>query len=245
MENKAEAIKPYNDKGSKKEQVATMFNNIAHRYDFLNRSLSMGIDILWRKKTIAQLKELKPKVILDVATGTGDLALEAMSLDPEKIIGLDISVGMLEIGREKIAKRKLSDKIEMIEGDSENLPFEDNTFDAVTVAFGVRNFEDLMKGMKEIHRVLRPNGKLVVLEFSQPKSFPIKHLYWFYFNNILPTFGKLLSKDASAYTYLPESVKAFPSGQDFLDVLTKVGFKRNTSQPLTFGISSIYTGLKA
>jgi len=245
MENKAEAVKPYNAQDSKKDQVATMFNNIAHRYDFLNRSLSMGIDILWRKKTIAQLKELQPKMILDVATGTGDVALEAMSLNPDKIIGLDISVGMLEVGKEKIAKRNLSHKIEMVEGDSENLPFADNTFDAVTVAFGVRNFENLMKGMKEINRVLRPGGKLVVLEFSQPKKFPIKQLYWFYFNNILPTFGKLLSKDASAYTYLPESVKAFPDGQNFLNVLIEAGFKHNTSKPLTFGISSIYTGLKS
>lgn len=222
-----------------------MFNNIAHKYDFLNRSLSMGIDIIWRKKAIAQLKELKPKTILDVATGTGDVALEAMSLKPEKIIGIDISVGMLELGKQKIAKRQLSDKIEMVVGDSENLPFEDNKFDAVTVAFGVRNFENLLKGLKEINRVLRPGGKLVVLEFSQPKAFPVKQLYWFYFNNILPLFGKMLSKDDSAYTYLPESVKAFPDGADFLNVMTKAGFQSNTSKTLTFGISSIYTGLKA
>ncbi|MDP6909841.1 MAG: bifunctional demethylmenaquinone methyltransferase/2-methoxy-6-polyprenyl-1,4-benzoquinol methylase UbiE [Flavobacteriales bacterium] len=245
IQNKAEAVKPYHQDGSKKEQVASMFNNIAHKYDFLNRSLSMGIDILWRKKTIKQLKELQPKMILDVATGTGDLALEAMSLNPEKIIGLDLSVGMLEIGKEKVAKRNLSERIEMVEGDSENLPFEDNTFDAVTVAFGVRNFENLLKGLKEINRVLRPNGKLVVLEFSQPKNFPIKQLYWFYFNNILPLFGKLLSKDDSAYTYLPESVKAFPDGQNFINVMNEAGFKRNTSKPLTFGIASIYSGLKS
>lgn len=245
IENKAEKVKPYNEQGSKKEQVANMFNNIAHKYDFLNRSLSMGIDIIWRKKAIAQLKEIQPKVILDVATGTGDVALEAMSLKPEKIIGVDISTGMLELGRQKIAKRGLSEKIEMVEGDSENLPFQDNTFDAVTVAFGVRNFENLLKGLKEINRVLRPGGKLVVLEFSQPKAFPIKQLYWFYFNNILPLFGKMLSKDDSAYTYLPESVKAFPDGQEFVKVMTEAGFQRNTSKTLTFGISSIYTGLKA
>ena len=245
IENKAEKVKPYNEQGSKKEQVANMFNNIAHKYDFLNRSLSMGIDIIWRKKAIAQLKEIQPKMILDVATGTGDVALEAMNLNPDKIIGLDISTGMLELGREKIAKRNLSAKIDMVEGDSENLPFEDNKFDAVTVAFGVRNFENLLKGLKEINRVLRPGGKLVVLEFSQPKNFPIKQLYWFYFNNILPLFGKMLSKDDSAYTYLPESVKAFPDGQNFLNVMNEAGFKSSTSKTLTFGISSIYTGLKS
>ena len=244
IENKAEKVKPYNEQGSKKEQVANMFNNIAHKYDFLNRSLSMGIDIIWRKKAIAQLKEIQPKMILDVATGTGDVALEAMNLNPEKIIGVDISTGMLALGREKIAKRNLTTKIDMVEGDSENLPFEDNKFDAVTVAFGVRNFENLLKGLKEINRVLRPGGKLVVLEFSQPKACPIKQLYWFYFNNVLPLFGKLLSKDDSAYTYLPESVKAFPDGQDFLSVMTEAGFQSNTSKTLTFGISSIYTGLK-
>lgn len=245
IENKAEKVKPYNEQGSKKEQVANMFNNIAHKYDFLNRSLSMGIDIIWRKKAIAQLKEIQPKIILDVATGTGDVALEAMSLNPDRIIGLDISTGMLELGREKIAKRNLSAKIDMVEGDSENLPFEDNKFDAVTVAFGVRNFENLLKGLKEINRVLRPGGKLVVLEFSQPKNFPIKQLYWFYFNNILPLFGKMLSKDDSAYTYLPESVKAFPDGQNFLDVMNQAGFKDSKAKTLTFGISSIYTGLKS
>jgi demethylmenaquinone methyltransferase/2-methoxy-6-polyprenyl-1,4-benzoquinol methylase len=245
MENKAESVKPYHEDGSKKKQIATMFDNIAHRYDFLNRSLSMGIDIIWRKKAIAQLKEIQPKIILDVATGTGDLALEAMSLNPEKIIGVDISVGMLALGKEKIAKKNLQHKIEMVEGDSEKLPFQDNTFDAVTVAFGVRNFENLLKGLKEINRVLKPTGKLVVLEFSQPKTFPVKQLYWFYFNNILPTFGRMLSKDASAYTYLPESVKAFPDGEAFLKVMTAAGFQSNTSKLLTFGISSIYTGVKA
>lgn len=244
VENKAEKVKPYNEQGSKKEQVANMFNNIAHKYDFLNRSLSMGIDIIWRKKAIAQLKELKPKTILDVATGTGDVALEAMSLNPERITGIDISVGMLELGRQKVAKRNLSQKIELLEGDSENLPFADNNFDAVTVAFGVRNFENLLKGLTEINRVLRPGGKLVVLEFSQPRSFPIKQLYWFYFNNILPLFGKMLSKDDSAYTYLPESVKVFPDGAQFLSVMKQAGFAESRQKTLTFGIASIYTGTK-
>lgn len=244
IENKAEAVKPYSKDGSKTKQIATMFDNIAHRYDFLNRSLSMGIDIIWRKKAIAQLKELKPKNILDVATGTGDFALEAMSLNPERITGVDISVGMLELGKQKIAKKNLSDRIEMVVGDSENLPFEDNTYDAATVAFGVRNFENLQKGLTEINRVLRPGGKLVVLELSTPKKFPIKQLFGFYFNNILPLFGKLLSKDDSAYTYLPASVNAFPDGEDFKKVMTAAGFQHNTSRSLTFGICSLYTGIK-
>lgn len=205
----------------------------------------MGIDIIWRKKAIAQLKEIQPKTILDVATGTGDFALEAMSLNPDKITGVDISVGMLELGKEKIAKKKLSDKIEMVVGDSENLPFEDNTYDAATVAFGVRNFENLQKGLADIYRVLRPGGKLVVLELSTPTKFPIKQLFGFYFNNILPLFGKMLSKDDSAYTYLPESVNAFPDGEDFKKVMTAAGFERNTSRSLTFGICSLYTGVKA
>jgi demethylmenaquinone methyltransferase/2-methoxy-6-polyprenyl-1,4-benzoquinol methylase len=243
--NKAEAIKPYSEQGSKKEQVADMFNNIAHRYDFLNRSLSMGIDIIWRKKAIAQLKEIQPKLILDVATGTGDFALEAMSLNPDKVTGVDISVGMLELGKQKIAKKNLTSRIEMVEGDSENLPFQDNIYDAATVAFGVRNFENLLKGLTDIHRVLRPGGKLVVLELSTPKQFPIKQLFGFYFNNILPVFGKLLSKDDSAYTYLPQSVNAFPDGKDFLKVMEAAGFQRNTSKSLTFGICSLYTGIKA
>ena len=245
IENKAEAVKPYSEEGSKTQQIATMFDNIAHRYDFLNRSLSMGIDIIWRKKAIAQLKEIQPKTILDVATGTGDFALEAMSLNPDKITGVDISVGMLDLGKQKIAKKNLSNKIEMVVGDSENLPFEDNTYDAATVAFGVRNFENLQKGLTDINRVLRPGGKLVVLELSTPKKFPIKQLFGFYFNNILPLFGRLLSKDDSAYTYLPESVNAFPDGEDFKKVMAAAGFKDNTSKALTFGICSLYTGVKA
>lgn len=245
IENKAEAVKPYSEEGSKTQQIATMFDNIAHRYDFLNRSLSMGIDIIWRKKAIAQLKEIQPKTILDVATGTGDFALEAMSLNPDKITGVDISVGMLDLGKEKIAKKNLSNKIEMVVGDSENLPFEDNTYDAATVAFGVRNFENLQKGLADINRVLRPGGKLVVLELSTPTKFPIKQLFGFYFNNILPLFGRMLSKDDSAYTYLPESVNAFPDGEDFKKVMTAAGFERNTSRSLTFGICSLYTGVKA
>lgn len=238
-------VLPYKDKeSSKKEQVAEMFDNISSKYDFLNHFLSMGIDIRWRKKAIKYLKSLKPQSILDVATGTGDFAIEALSLNPEKITGVDISEGMLNVGKEKIRKKKLEKKIELLKGDSENLPFEDNNFDAATVAFGVRNFENLEKGLKEIHRVLKPNGKLVVLEFSKPTTFPFKQLYNFYFKAILPKIGNSIAKDQSAYTYLPESVQAFPNGPEFLKVLENVGYKNTLCKKLTFGISSIYIGEK-
>jgi demethylmenaquinone methyltransferase/2-methoxy-6-polyprenyl-1,4-benzoquinol methylase len=190
------------------------------------------------------LAEDKPKMILDVATGTGDFAIEALKLNPEKIIGVDISEGMLEVGRKKMKSKGHENVIELKTGDSENLPFEENKFDAVIVAFGVRNFENLEKGLKEIHRVLKPNGRTVVLEFSKPTSFPMKQLYAMYFNAILPKIGRAVSHDSSAYTYLPESVKAFPSGDDFLSVLSNLGFKNATCQPLTFGISSLYTATK-
>lgn len=221
-----------------------MFDNISRHYDFLNHFLSLGIDRIWRRRAISVLKPLKPRAILDVATGTGDFAIQALSLDPEKIIGVDISEGMLAIGRRKIEARRLSDKVALLRGDSENLEFEENKFDAVTVAFGVRNFENLEKGLAEILRVLRPGGMLVVLEFSRPVKFPIKQLYHFYFKTILPRIGRLVSKDRSAYTYLPESVEAFPDGTDFERILQKVGFKDTTCEKLTLGISSIYTGRK-
>lgn len=237
-------VKPYNQEDSKKEQVASMFNNIAKTYDFLNHFLSLGIDILWRKKAIKELKSINPKLILDVATGTGDFAFEALSLNPEKIIGVDISEGMLAIANDKIAKRKLSEKFEVRLGDSEKLLFDDNTFDAATVSFGVRNFENLDKGLSDINRVLKSGGKLVVLEFSNPKRFPIKQLYNFYSFQILPLFGKLFSNDAKAYTYLPESVKAFPDGVDFLDRMKSAGFNSTKCIVLGFGICSIYTGVK-
>lgn len=238
-------VVPYKGgKGSKKEQVAAMFNNISRRYDLLNHLLSLGIDIVWRKKAIKKLKNLKPGLILDVATGTGDLAIEAMSLKPDQIIGIDISEGMLQHGREKISKKGLSDRIELMVGDSENLPFEDNKFDAITVAYGVRNFENLEAGLKEMFRVLKPDGQMVVLEFSKPRSFPFKQLYNFYFRFILPFIGKVIAKDNSAYTYLPESVQHFPDGEDFLNILGKTGFNNTQWEPLTFGISSIYTGTK-
>ena len=239
------AVVPYKDQsGNKKSQVAQMFNNIAGNYDFLNHFLSAGIDIIWRRKAISLLKAARPKLMLDVATGTGDSAIEALRLKPDKIVGVDISEGMLAVGREKLAKKGLAHKIELQYGDSENLPFADNTFDAITVAFGVRNFENLEKGLAEMHRVLKPGGTAVVLEFSNPRSFPMKQLYQFYSGRILPLIGKFVSKDNAAYTYLPESVQAFPDGQAFLNIYEKVGFKSTKWHSLTFGISSIYTGQK-
>ena len=238
-------VLPYKEEQSaKKVQVAKMFDSISRNYDFLNHFLSLGIDKGWRRKAIRLLKPLQPKQVLDVATGTGDFAIEALNLDPDKITGVDISEGMLEIGRKKIVKRELSDKIELLKGDSENLPFGENNFDAVTVAFGVRNFENLEKGLKEILRVMRPGAMLVVLEFSKPRRFPFKQFYNFYFKFILPKIGRLVSKDKAAYTYLPESVEAFPDGAKFENILTKVGFKNTTCVSLTFGISSIYTARK-
>lgn len=239
-------VVPYkDDKSGKKEQVAKMFDNISHKYDFLNHFLSLGIDKLWRKKAIGMLEKASPQVILDVATGTGDFALQAMSLKPAKITGIDISEGMLEVGRKKIAARNLQHIIDLKAGDSENIPFPENNFDAVTVAFGVRNFENLEKGLSEIFRVLKPGGKLIVLEFSRPRKFPMKQLYNFYFKHILPRVGRAVSNDEAAYTYLPESVQAFPDGDDFLRVLDRVGFNNTQCKALTFGISSIYSGTKS
>jgi demethylmenaquinone methyltransferase / 2-methoxy-6-polyprenyl-1,4-benzoquinol methylase len=242
----SKTITPYhNQQSTKKEQVADMFNNISKTYDFLNHFLSLGIDIIWRKKAINELKKDQPKLILDVATGTGDFAFEALSiLKPDKIIGVDISQGMLDIAQQKIEKRGVGNKYEVKLGDSEKLPFDANEFDAVTVAYGVRNFENLEKGLVDILRVLKPGGKAVVLEFSKPKVFPVKQLYKFYFNYITPGIGKLFSKDARAYTYLPESVAAFPDGVAFTALMNKVGFKNTKSRPLAFGICSIYTGIK-
>jgi demethylmenaquinone methyltransferase/2-methoxy-6-polyprenyl-1,4-benzoquinol methylase len=221
-----------------------MFNSIAKRYDFLNHFLSAGIDIIWRKKAVKLLEKAQPKTILDIATGTGDFALEAVRLKPQQITGIDISEGMLAVGREKIQKRGLSHLIQLHVGDSENIQFPDNHFDAITVAFGVRNFENLEKGLSEMWRVLKPGGMVVILEFSKPQSFPMKQGYNFYFKNILPLFGKLISKDNAAYTYLPESVQAFPDGNDFLSIFQRIGFKDTKWHSLTFGISSIYTGIK-
>ncbi|MFT4032828.1 MAG: bifunctional demethylmenaquinone methyltransferase/2-methoxy-6-polyprenyl-1,4-benzoquinol methylase UbiE [Siphonobacter sp.] len=238
-------VVPYKQEdSSKKEQVAKMFDNISHRYDFLNHFMSLGIDILWRKKAINLLKPEKPQTILDIATGTGDFALEALKLNPKKIVGVDISEGMLSHGREKMKRLGVENIIDLQKGDSEKLSFADNSFDAVIVSFGVRNFEDLEKGLSDMNRVLRPGGTCVVLEFSKPKGFLFKQLYNFYFKYITPTIGKWVSKDRVAYSYLPESVQAFPDGQDFLNIYERVGFRQTKCIPLTFGISSIYIGKK-
>jgi demethylmenaquinone methyltransferase / 2-methoxy-6-polyprenyl-1,4-benzoquinol methylase len=238
-------VLPYkDDKSGKKQQVATMFDNISHRYDFLNHFLSLGIDKYWRRRAISMLRPYQPKLILDVATGTGDFAIEALAVQPDKIIGVDISKGMLEVGRKKIAQKNLSNKIELRDGDSEKLPFENNFFDASIVAYGVRNFENLEKGLADMYRVIKPGGVVLILEFSKPKQFPIKQGFNFYFKHILPSIGKMVSKDSSAYTYLPESVQEFPDGDKFLAILEKVGFKSTKCITLAFGISSIYFGKK-
>lgn len=239
-------VVPYKeDDAAKKTQVARMFDSISRRYDLLNHLLSANVDVIWRRKAMSELKALKPKLILDVATGTGDLAIQAIkSLDPDKVIGVDISAGMMEIGRKKIEAKGLAKKIELRRGDSENLPFEENKFDAVIVAFGVRNFENLEKGLAEMLRVLKPGGKVVVLEFSKPDKFPFREFYGLYFRFVVPIVGRLISKDKSAYDYLPESVHAFPRGKMFVDILDRLGYKNTACKPLTFGIASIYTGTK-
>lgn len=238
-------VKPYKEaEGSKKEQVAQMFDNISARYDFLNHMLSLSIDKGWRKKVVKMAAAGNPKTILDVATGTADLAIALTKAHPDKITGIDISRGMLDVGEKKIKAKGLSQVITLQQADSEDLPFADNTFDVVTVAFGVRNFENLKKGLSEIKRVLKPEGKILVLEFSQPTGFPFRQVYKFYFKNILPGLGKLISKDNSAYTYLPESVNAFPYGKDFIDILKEVGFSKTAFKPVTFGVATIYEGTK-
>jgi len=235
-------IKPYkNSDLGKKEQVAKMFDAISKNYDGLNRVISLGIDIKWRKKVVEIVGKNNPKQILDIATGTGDLALMMAELDPDKIIGLDISEGMLAVGKEKIAKVNLSKKIEMVVGDSEEMPFDDNTFDAITVSFGVRNFANLDKGIQEIARVLKPSGVLVILETSNPTKFPFKQGYKLYTNLFLPVIGKLFSKDKVAYSYLSESANSFPFGTAFNNILQKNGFTHTEDKPVTFGVATIYT----
>lgn len=235
-------VVPYAEsKLSKKEQIAAMFNDIAFRYDFLNHFMSLGIDVIWRKKALKLLKTLQPKHMLDVATGTGDFAIMANRLlQPNHITGIDISEGMLTFGRKKIARLGLENKITLQAGDSETISFPDQTFDAITVAFGVRNFENLEKGLSEMRRVLKPGGKLVILEFSNPTVFPIKQLYNLYFRYITPLLGKWIAKSRVAYSYLPDSVKAFPQGQVMCNILTNTGFQSVTCKTLTFGICSIY-----
>lgn len=220
-----------------------MFNNIAFRYDFLNSLLSLGIHKGWRKKSVAVFKNKNPRFILDVATGTADFAVEDLKANPEKVIGVDISAGMLDVGREKIRKAGLEKKIELQLVDAEGLPFADNYFDAITVGFGVRNFENLEKGLKEMQRVLKPGGDLVILEFSKPKG-AFSYLYKFYFRYITPAIGRLFSKDHRAYSYLPESVEAFPYGDAFCNILKNCGYKDPRATPLTFGVASIYTATK-
>lgn len=241
-----DTVVPYKDgEGSKKQQVAAMFNDIAFKYDFLNRFLSAGIDIRWRKKAIQQIADLHPKNILDVATGTADVAIMASGiLKPEKITGIDISDGMLEIGRQKVEKAGLKGIIELLNGDSETINFKDNSFDAVTVAFGVRNFQHLEKGLSEILRVLKPGGKLVVLEFSKPKTPGVKSFYDLYMKVITPNVGKLFSKNRNAYKYLDESIQKFPEGKNFTQILDNLGYLNTYCKPLSLGICSIYCGTK-
>ena len=240
----SEIVKPYNTDKSKKEEVAQMFNNISARYDFLNHFLSLGIDHIWRRKAVNQLREIQPKRILDLATGTGDFAIALLKLNPSQIIGMDISSGMLEVGKNKMKAKNVSHIIDMQLGDSENMPFEDGYFDAVTVGFGVRNYENLEKGLTEMLRVTRSGGKIVILEFSKPKRFPIKQAFGFYSRFIIPFFGKRISKDEKAYAYLPESVAAFPEGKAFTDILSKLGYKHVDSTLVSGGIATIYTGIK-
>ena len=236
-------VTPYNSSKSKKKQVSEMFDNIANSYDFLNHSLSLGMDNVWRKIAIKKLTN-NPKIILDIATGTGDFAVSAAKYTDAKITGIDISQGMLNVGIEKVRKKNLNNRISLQLADSESLPFNDNTFDAITAGFGVRNFENLNKGLSEMKRVLNKNGIVVILEPSTPKYFPLKQFYKLYFHHVLPTIGAWISKDKSAYSYLPESVDAFPSGEKFIVELKNVGFKDCKHIPLTFGIVSLYIAIK-
>jgi demethylmenaquinone methyltransferase/2-methoxy-6-polyprenyl-1,4-benzoquinol methylase len=225
---------------SKKGQVEEMFNNISPRYDFLNHLLSANIDKVWRRNAVKRLAKHQPSYILDIATGTADFAIAASKLKGVKVVGIDISEGMLEVGRKKILKKGLANVIDLQKADSENLPFNDHVFDAAIVGFGVRNFENLKKGLSEIFRVLKPGGIFYILEFSKPKKTPFKQIYQFYFMRILPLVGRMVSRDNNAYTYLPESVKEFPDGDRFLTILAEVGFVNNKCFPQTFGIASIY-----
>lgn len=238
-------VKPYkNSDLGKKEQVTKMFDTISGDYDGLNRVISFGIDIKWRKKVVNMVAETNPETILDIATGTGDLAINLAETNATKIVGLDISSGMLAIGKEKVKKKGLDSKIDMVLGDSENMPFEDNTFDAITVAFGVRNFETLENGLKEILRVLKPGGTFVILETSVPTKTPYKQGYSFYTKNILPLIGKIFSKDRSAYRYLSESASVFPYGEALNNILRKIGFINVEDFPQTFGVATIYKSSK-
>lgn len=238
-------IIPYqNSDKNKKQQVEQMFDHIAPKYDFLNHLLSLGIDKLWRKKAVRLLKAYRPSRILDVATGTGDFAIAAAKISPDEIVGFDLSEQMIRVGEEKVKRLGLEPVIHFQKGDSEDMPFASESFDAITVAFGVRNFENLQKGLSEFKRVLKPGGVAVILEFSKPRYFPFKQLYQFYFFRILPFIGGLVSKDSPAYSYLPESVMAFPDDRDFLNILRQVGFSKLSQYRLSLGIATIYLAEK-
>jgi demethylmenaquinone methyltransferase/2-methoxy-6-polyprenyl-1,4-benzoquinol methylase len=238
-------VKPYRPEGSKKEQVAAMFNAISPKYDALNRILSAGIDQSWRRKTLREIRATGALNLLDVATGTADLALAlAKGIPGSRVVGVDISSGMLEVGRSKVRANDLEGRVRLDLGDGEQLPYEESSFGAVTVAFGVRNFENLEQGLRDMRRVLEPGGTLAVLEFSQPTAWPLRSLYLFYFKNILPRIGRMVSKDASAYTYLPNSVQAFPYGEAFAAKLREAGFQSVRVRPLSFGIASLYLAIK-
>lgn len=235
-------VTPYGQAGkSKKDEVEEMFDNIAHRYDFLNHLLSAGTDHIWRKKAVKYISEVSPKVIADVATGTGDFAMEAIKINPDKVVGIDLSEEMLSYARIKAKKAELEGRMEFVKADSEKLPFTDNMFDAMTVGFGVRNFENLEQGLTEMRRVLRSGGRLAILEISKPTGFPFKQAFQVYFKYVCPVIGRLFSSDPRAYTYLPESVEVFPSGPAFVKILEKVGYKNVQWKPLTFGICAMYT----
>lgn len=243
--NMSKEVTPYrNSSLGKKEQVREMFDKVSGNYDFLNRLLTFGIDVGWRKKVVQIVVDQQAVSALDVATGTGDLAIMLAGAGVKNVIGLDLSPGMLDLGKKKVADKKLQSQVEMILGDSENLPFADHTFDAITVGFGVRNFEDLEKGLKEIYRVLKPEGSLVVLETSQPEKFPFREGYKIYGKYVIPALGKMFSEDKSAYDYLPESAAAFPFGEKFNTILLKTGFNKANFYPQSLGIATIYHAIK-
>ncbi|MDO4164987.1 MAG: bifunctional demethylmenaquinone methyltransferase/2-methoxy-6-polyprenyl-1,4-benzoquinol methylase UbiE [Bacteroides sp.] len=245
MDYPQEHIKPYGNDGKKSKQVEEMFDNIAPAYDKLNHTLSLGIDRSWRRKAINTLRPFRPRRIMDVATGTGDFAILACrKLQPDTLIGTDISEGMMNVGREKVKRAQLSDKITFAREDCTSLSFADGSFDAVTVAFGIRNFEDLDKGLSEMYRVLEPGGHLVILEFSTPDRFPMKQLYDLYSMTVIPLLGKCISKDNKAYTYLPQSIRAFPQGEVMHGIIRKAGFSEVSSKRLTFGICTLYVAKK-
>ena len=245
MKYQQESIKPYSNEGAKGEQVERMFDQIAHSYDFLNHTLSLGIDRSWRKAAIDSLKPYAQQRILDVATGTGDFALMAVDrLQPQSLIGADLSEGMLSVGREKVERAGKSDIITLQKEDCMALSFEDNTFDAVTVAYGVRNFEDLDRGLREMLRVLKPGGRLVIIELTSPVRFPMKQLFWLYAHVWMPMVGKLVSRDSRAYSYLPATMEAFPQGEVMQGIIEKAGFQSVKFRRFTFGLSTLYTAEK-